>query len=203
MNTSLPHAESRRKKAGRFFLGLRSNNFHRPGTLWQVAVLLPATPQRPAPSGYWQSGMCGKHETGVRACADYTRPQRLPVYRTAALPWFHRPFHQGFIASLKMMREPIHAGGLVHLTEGPPHRFCAYNPIHAKQTVVDIIRSDRSDMAISMVTSQNRQQHRAEHIALRWCVVAVIRERRIIDLGIEQSSGLQIFRRKTLTVRKG
>src|SRR3954467_5378615 len=69
-------------------------------------------------------------------------------------------------AVIKMSLQPIHARGFIDLRQPAAHRVLAHHLAHAEQGRVHRVTAQRRDVRIALMTGENRQQQRAEHVAL-------------------------------------
>ena len=79
------------------------------------------------------------------------------------------------------------------LVQPAPHRVFAHHSRHAQQRRVDRVAAQRRDVRIAPVSGQDRQNRRAQHIALRRRIRARVDQRAVRHQGIEPAAQLQVF----------
>ena len=79
------------------------------------------------------------------------------------------------------------------LVQPAPHRVLAHHSRHAQQRRVDRVAAQRRDVRIAPVSGQDRQNRRAQHIALRRRIRARVDQRAVRHQGIEPAAQLQVF----------
>src|SRR4051794_4900901 len=102
-----------------------------------------------------------------------------------------------------MSLQPIHARGFIDLRQPAAHRVLAHHLAHAEQGRVHRVTAQRRDVRIALMTGENRQQQRAEHVALARRIRTGERQRAVRHPAVEQATLLQVFEEKRqLTERR-
>ena len=106
-------------------------------------------------------------------------------------------------AVIEMRLQPIQARGFVDLRQCAAHRIFAHHLAHAEQGRVHRVAAQRRNVRIALMTGENRQQQRAEHVALARRIRTGERQWAVRHPAVEQATLLQVFdEERQLTERR-